>query len=58
MSPVSFNDALPVITPSDVEIVTRQPPVTSAARAGAINDVNNNILSNPSRSIMHAPLAV
>src|SRR5437588_7530064 len=54
-SPVCFNDALPVITPPDVEIVTRQLPVTSAARDGPTKGTSNNIHSNPSRSIMHAP---
>src|SRR5260370_9603384 len=55
LSAVCFNDALPVISPPDVEILTRQFPVTSAAQAGATNDANNNILRNPSRSIMHRP---
>src|SRR5260370_3420807 len=55
LSAVCFNDALPVISPPDVEILTRQFPVTSAAQAGATNDANNNILRTRSRSIMHRP---
>ncbi len=52
MLPFCFNDAFPVIVPSDVEIVTRQVPVTSRALARATNGVTNNMLSSPRRSIM------
>src|SRR5260370_41587233 len=53
--PVCLNDALPVIAPSGVEIVTRQVPVTSAARTGATDSANNNMLNNASRSIIASP---
>src|SRR5580704_255028 len=55
LSPACLSDALPVIVPSLVEIVTLQAPVTSAARAGATNSANNNTPSSPSRSSMRAP---
>src|SRR5262249_141397 len=57
-SPARFNNALPVIVPSDAEIVTRQLPETSAARAGAANEATNNTLNKPSRSIHMFLLAV
>src|SRR5207245_10567196 len=43
-----------VIGPSAHETVISKVSLTSAARHGATNGANNNILSNPSRSIMHA----